>query len=155
MNPSRNSATSSDEQPPVGETISTSLSNFTSDLSTLVDLQTELLKIELRQWLAQAAGRAVIVGVSLILALAATPLLLASLALWLQDAAKLSLAAALAMVGGGAIVVAGALGAFAVNRLRGEAAPFPRFRRELHNNIHWLGQIVGRQRPGAAPAPRS
>jgi hypothetical protein len=118
--------------------------HLTRDVVTLVELQSQLLKVDLRNWLKNSlVPGVVLLAVSSLIALASLPLLLLSLAYYLARATELSLAASLLIVGGGGVLVAlltALAGWLAVRRGRGA---FERFRVELEQNVAWLKQVLG------------
>lgn len=113
------------------------------DVVALAELQTELLHVELRQWLDQCSGPALRWGAAAVAAAAGgLPLVLLAAAHTLAQATELSLAAALAAVGGAALALSAICGAVSWRRLRCGRGAFARFRRELARNVRWLADLL-------------
>jgi hypothetical protein len=136
--------------------------HLTRDVITLVELQSQLLKVDLRNWLKMSLVPGIaLFAVGSLIALASLPLLLLSGAHYLAEAAAISLAASLLIVGGGGVLVAlliALTGWLAIRRGRGA---FERFRVELEQNVAWLKQVLGspietaeQLEPAAAYKPR-
>jgi hypothetical protein len=114
------------------------------DVVTLVELQSELLKVDLRNWLGASAAPAVILSaIAAIFALGSFPVLLLSLAYYLVEAAAMSLPLALLAAGGAGLLLAILFGLFAWAAARRGRNAFTRFRVELASNLAWLKQVLG------------
>ena len=132
------------------------------DIVTLVELQSELLKVDLRNWLGASVTPALILGaLAAIFALGSLPVLLLSLAYYLVEVADVSLTLALLAAGGAGLLLAILLGLVACVAARRGRNAFTRFRVELASNIAWLKRVLGHPvetaenlTPPAAPRPR-
>lgn len=114
------------------------------DIVTLLELQSQLLKVDLRNWLkGSLAPGVVILATAGLLAIASLPLLLFSLAYYVAGSTELGLAASLLIVGGGGLLIAlvAMLAGWAAIRRGGVA--FERFQVELSQNVAWLKQVLG------------
>lgn len=121
------------------------VSHLARDVITLMELQSELLQVDLRNWLRTCVTPTIVGAViAAVAALASLPLFLLSMAYYLVQLAHLTMASALLVAAcvGLLIAAAGAIVAFSAAK-RGRGA-FARFRIEFARNIRWLKQVLGR-----------
>jgi hypothetical protein len=121
-----------------------------SDVITLMELQTELLQADLRQWTQTMVKAVVALVVAMVLLLASMPILLMSLGYFINEAADLSMAVSMLIAAGIAILVAAISAATGVWMLKREKKVLPRFRSELKQNIAWLKHVL-KSRSDVAP----
>jgi hypothetical protein len=128
------------------------VSQLGSDVITLVELQTELLQVDLREW-AQGFVKSVVAMVAaLVLLLSSLPVLLISLGYFINQMSDLSLAASMLIAAGVGILVGAILAGVGVWLLKREQGMLHRFRRELKHNVAWLKQVLSNP-TGATAAP--
>jgi len=130
------------------------VSHFAKDVAALAELQAELLKVELRDWVRSCLAPVVVLAiVAATLSLASLPLLLFSLAYCLNEFAGLSMALS-TLIASGVGLVAAAICLFAAWRvLKGQRGAFTRFKVELVRNTRWLKQMLTRPRSVADDEP--
>lgn len=136
--------------------------HLASDIVTLAELQSELLKVDLRNWLGGSVAPALILGATAaVFALGSLPVLLLSMAYYLVEATDMSLPLAMLTASGAGLILAIFLGLFAWVAARRGRNAFDRFGVELKSNLAWLKQVLGRPvetaenlTPPAAPRPR-
>jgi uncharacterized membrane protein YqjE len=129
-----------------------SVSHLGSDIITLVELQTALLQVDLRDWSRGMVKAAIALVAALAFLLASTPVLVLSLGYYLNSATELSLAASMLVAAGIGLVAAGAFAAVGVWMLKRDQTRFQRFKGELKQNISWLKQVL--TNPAEADSPR-
>jgi hypothetical protein len=129
---------------PAGE-IRHGVSQVLRDMVTLGELQTELLQVDLRNFLtAHVVPTLIFSAVAAIAALASLPILLASLAYYLVEVANLTVASAFLAAAGVGLVIAAICGSIAWQRFKSQGNAFARSRIELARNVRWLKQVLGR-----------
>ena len=139
------------------------LGGLLHDVTTLAELQVELLKLDATAASRRAVLPASLIGAAVVLALSAVPLLLVALAQLLRDQAQwpAALATLTALLTG--LVIAGILGWVGYRGLQRTLEPLARSRDELNRNIAWLKTALQRQevqeqttaRQAAAARPNS
>ena len=127
-------------RPEVG--VKESVNALTGDCGTLLELQGQLFQIELAEWVSGVRRPVAALVGGAMFAVAAVLFLLSSCAASLYLNAKMSLPAALASVGGVALLAAVCLGAVAWRGVKATEAPLPRSRHELRRNLEWLASAV-------------
>jgi hypothetical protein len=121
------------------------VSQVLRDVVTLGELQTELLQVDLRNFLTTHVIPTVVLGVvAIVSALASLPILLASLAYFLVEVANLTVASAFLAAAGVGLLVAAICGGIAWQRFHSQRDAFARSRIELARNVRWLKQVLGR-----------
>jgi uncharacterized membrane protein YqjE len=129
--------------PPPSAEIRHGVRQLARDVVTLAELQTDLLNVELRDWLRSSAAPTLLLSVAAVgFAAASMPLLLLSLAYYLRNSAGLSTAAAMLSASGAGLLVAGICGAAAWRFGHRSASAFARTRVELARNVRWLKQVL-------------
>jgi hypothetical protein len=129
---------------PAGE-IRHGVSQVLRDMVTLGELQTELLQVDLRNFLtAHVVPTLIFSAAAAIAALASLPILLASLAYYLVEVANLTVASAFLAAAGVGLVIAAICGSIAWQRFKSQSNAFARSRIELARNVRWLKQVLGR-----------
>jgi hypothetical protein len=129
---------------PAGE-IRHGVSQVLRDMVTLGELQTELLQVDLRNFLtAHIVPTLIFSAVAAVAALASLPILLASLAYYLVEVANLTVASAFLAAAGVGLAVGAICGGIAWQRLKSQSSAFARSRIELARNVRWLKQVLGR-----------
>ncbi len=113
-----------------------------NNVFTLATLQARLAAMDLREMVGQVIPAAVSVALLIPLYFAGFTALVFGLAYWVSASLQLPLAAALAIVGSLAIVLAAILAFFAWRRFSASLTTFRRSREELDRNVAWLGTIV-------------
>jgi uncharacterized membrane-anchored protein len=114
------------------------VSQLGSDVITLVELQTELLQVDLREW---ATG------------FVRSPVLLISVGYFISQASDLSLGVSMLIAAGIGILVAAVFAGLGVWMLRREQGMLHRFRRELKHNITWLKHVLSSPAETTAARP--
>jgi hypothetical protein len=129
------------------------VSQLSSDVITLVELQAELLQVDLREW-AQGFAKSVVAMVAgLVVLLASMPVLLLSIGYFIAQESDLSLGVSMLIAAGIGILVAGILAGVGVWLLKREQGMLHRFRRELKHNIAWLKQVLSNPTETTAATP--
>lgn len=118
------------------------------DAATLVELQTQLLALDLKQAAGRAVAPVVLAMLGLLLLQAAFPVALVGGGFLLVEAG-LAPAWAFLIAAGTALLTAAVLGLFAWRRLRGSLSSFSRSRFEFARNFRWVKQVL-KQRGAAA-----
>jgi uncharacterized membrane protein YqjE len=124
-----------------------SVSRLGSDVLTLLELQTELLQVDLKEWMAGFVKSMIAIAVGLVLALASLPVLIAAFGYFLNDVTSLSLWVSLLIAGLCGIVIAGVVAGLGLWLLKRKQGMLPRFRTELRHNVRWLKQVLSRPTP--------
>ena len=119
-----------------------SLSHLGSDVITLVELQTALFQVDLREWSRGVVKSAIALVGALAFLAASAPILFISLGYYINEATDLSLALSMLIAAATGIVLAGICAAVAVWLLKREQGVFHRFRTELKQNVSWLKQVL-------------
>jgi hypothetical protein len=133
-----------DTASPTGD-IRHGVSQVLRDMVTLGELQSELLQVDLRNFLTAHVIPTIVLGtVAIIAALASLPILLASLAYYLVEVANLTVASAFLAAAGVGLVIAAICGGIAWQRFKSQSNAFARSRIELARNVRWLKQVLGR-----------
>lgn len=118
--------------------------HLTHDIVTLVELQSQLLKVDLRNWLNESLVPGVLIlSAAGLVAMACLPLLLFSLAYYIAGSTELGLAASLLIVGGSGLLIALIAGVAGWAAIRRGSTAFDRFQVELSQNLAWLKQVLG------------
>jgi hypothetical protein len=140
----RNSTATNDGSTPSG-VMRHGVSHLAKDVAALAELQAELLKVELRDWLQKCLTPVVVLAVvSAIAALASLPVLLMSLAYCLNEFAGLSMALSALIAGAVGLAIAAACLFAAWRVLKRQRGAFTRFKVELVRNTRWLKQVLTR-----------
>ncbi len=135
---------SSDDRGPAGN-----VRQLGSDVLTLAELQADLLQADLREWAgAFTKGVAALVA-ALVVLLSSMPVLLIGLGYYLDEAADLSLPAAMFVAAGVGVALAVAAAGIGVWLIKREQPPLRRFRSELRHNVRWLKRVL--THPTTAP----
>jgi hypothetical protein len=114
------------------------------DVVTLLELQSQLLKVDFRNWLRKSLVPGIIVlAAAALVALASLPVLLFSLAYFLAESTELGLATSLLIAGGGGVLVAVVVALLGWLTIRRGSGAFERFRAELTQNVAWFKQVLG------------
>jgi uncharacterized integral membrane protein len=129
------------------------VSQLGSDVITLVELQTELLQVDLREWATGFVRSVVAMIAALVLLLASTPVLLISVGYFISQASDLSLGVSMLIAAGIGILVAAVFAGLGVWMLRREQGMLHRFRRELKHNITWLKHVLSSPAETTAARP--
>lgn len=113
------------------------------DVVTLAELQTNLLQVELRQWLSLFAAPTLIFALmACVVGVSSVAVLLVSLAYYLAEAAQLSMAAATLISGSLGLLIAAVCAVLAWRRALRCGSSFERSRVELASNIRWLKHVL-------------
>jgi hypothetical protein len=126
------------------------LAEFGNDFATLAELQAKLAAIDLKESAGRAAVPAGLLAGALVLLLGSVPVLLIGVAELIVRFTSIGHDLALLLTAGGAIVVAGAIGALAAPRLRKSFESLQRSREELARNVSWIKTVLtysGRSTP--------
>jgi len=121
-----------------------SVGRLGSDVLTLMELQTELLQLDLKQWMSGFVKSMIAISVGLVLALASLPVLMAAFGYFLNDMTSLSLAASMLIAGLTGVVIAAAAVGLGIWLLKREKGMLHRFKTELRHNVRWLRQVLSR-----------
>jgi hypothetical protein len=121
-----------------------SVSRLGSDVLTLMELQTELLQVDLKQWMSGFVRSMIAITVGLLLALASLPVLIAAFGYFLNDVAGLSMAASMLIAGLSGVVIAAAVVGVGIWLLKREKGMLHRFKTELRHNVRWLKHVLSR-----------
>jgi hypothetical protein len=133
-----------DSASPTGE-IRHGVTQVLRDVVTLGELQTELLQVDLRNFLTAHVIPTVVLGVvAIIAALASLPILLASLAYYLVEVANLTIASAFLAAAGVGMLIMAICGGLAWQRFHSQRDALARSRIELARNVRWLKKVLGR-----------
>ncbi len=128
--------TATDHKPSEQASVRQSAGRVVSDLVALAELQWELFRSDARQCASRLMLAAALAGAGLVLLLAAIPIALAALALllatWMPYAGAFALAALLALI------VAGLLVLSARDWLRNIAGAFASSREEFVHSLEWI-----------------
>lgn len=127
-----------------------SIRQLSSDVITLAELQTELLKVDLKDW-SKSIIRAIIAGAAaLVILLASLPVLLISLGYFLEQWTELSRGASMLIAAGAGLLVAAICGGIALWSLKRDQSVLQRFSEELRKNVRWLKEVLSN--PSSADA---
>lgn len=119
-----------------------SIRQLSSDVITLAELQTELLKVDLKDW-SKSIIRACVAGAAaLVILLASLPVLLISLGYFLEQWTELSLGASMLAAAGVGVLIAAICGSIALWSLKRDQTILQRFSEELRKNIRWLKEVL-------------
>ncbi len=121
------------------------LSGLLHDVTTLAELQAELLKLDAQDAARRAVLPAALIGAAVVFALSTVPLLLLVVAQLLRDQAEwpAALATFVALLIG--LLIAGVCGWLGFRGVRRMLEPLDRSRDELSRNIAWLKTALQRQ----------
>jgi len=112
------------------------------DVVELVELQTDLLKVDAKDWTKRLILPIVLICAAIGVGIGCIPILLGSLAealvVWLNIGRSL----ALLIAGAVGLLVTAICGAIGWLRLRGSFSVFSRSREELQRNIRWLRRVL-------------
>jgi uncharacterized membrane protein YqjE len=134
------------------ESVVGGISEFASDVSTLLELQAKLLALDLNECVARTTTPVIVATVSLAFLFASLPVILAGLALVLAAFLKLSIGWTLVLTGLVVLVVSGGLVYGASARLRLSLDCLRRSREELVRNLSWLRTVLVHS--GRSKSPR-
>ena len=118
------------------------MAELAQDIVALFELQTELLKIELQQWLRSVVASLGLLLAAIVVGLAAVPVLLLSLAYFLSEVAGWSLGLSLLVVGLAGLTIAVAALSVGLRRLQNGANQLSRSREELARNVRWIKSML-------------
>ena len=135
-----NESTTSTTLPP--PSVSHGLSQLGSDVMTLMELQAELLKVDLREWFRSCVGALLLLAVALTVSLASLPVLMFSLAYTLNDVADISMPLALLIAGGAGLLIAVISTLVALRLMKRDASILSRSAAELRRNVRWLKAVL-------------
>ncbi len=125
-----------------GRVLGRSVSHLGSDIITLVELQTALFQVDLRDWSRGMVKAAIALVAALAFLLASTPILFISLGYFINESTELSLSVSMLIAAGVGLLVAGICAAIGVWMLKRDQSVFHRFKGELKQNINWLKQVM-------------
>jgi len=114
------------------------------DVLELAELQTELLKVDARDWVKRLVLPIVLVAVALAAAVGCIPILLLSLARLLYELIDMPFSLALLISGVVGLFIAVVCGLVGWKRLSGSVSVFGRSREELQRNIRWIKRVLHR-----------
>jgi len=112
------------------------------DVLELVELQTDLLKVDARDWTTRLVLPIVLICLAIGVGVGCIPILLASLAQALVAWLNISQALALLIAGAVGLALTAIFGVVGWLRLRGSFSVFSRSREELQRNIRWLRRVL-------------
>jgi hypothetical protein len=135
-----------DERSPDVARVGGDIGELVENISTLVELQAQLLSVDLKSMVQRAIAPAVLGVVGLVLLLGTIPVLLSGIGWLLVEEAGWSTGPALLAVAGIAIVVAAAMCVAAALLLKNITSAFDRSRAELTENIRWIKAAFNRRR---------
>lgn len=119
-----------------------SVSHLGSDIITLVELQTALFQVDLRDWSRGMVKAAVALVMALALVLASAPILFIALGYFLNEVTELSLAASMLLAAAIGLITAGVCAGLGWWMLKRDESRFSRFKGELKQNISWLKHVL-------------
>lgn len=119
-----------------------SLTEFGNDVATLIELQTRLAVLDLKESSAKAKVPSGMTVLAIALALAALPVALLGAADLLATAMDWTPGASRLVVALVAVVVAGVLGYLGIKGLSSSFQSFQRTREELTRNISWIRTVI-------------
>jgi Putative Actinobacterial Holin-X, holin superfamily III len=129
---------------PQGRVMRQNISQLGSDVLTLMELQTELLQLDLREWTRGMVKSAVAIAVALVLLLATAPVLLISLGYFINDMTDLSMTVSMLIAAGAGILLAAIAAGLGMWMLKRDKGMLRRFSPELKRNVRWLKQVMSR-----------
>jgi len=112
------------------------------DVLELVELQTDLLKVDAADWTKRLILPLVLIAAAVGLGIGCIPILLSSLAEALVAWLHINQALALLIAGAVGLVLTAICGLTGWLRLRGSFMVFSRSREELQRNIRWLRRVL-------------
>jgi len=112
------------------------------DVLELVELQTDLLKVDAKDWTKRLILPIVLICAAVVVGIGCVPILLASLGLALVEWLKISYALAALIAGAIGVLLTIACGLIGWLRLRGSFGVFGRSREELQRNVRWLKRVL-------------
>ena len=124
--------------------------HLASDVVTLIELQVELLKVDLKEWARGMIWPGILAVFAVVSALAAMPVFLFGLAYLLHDRTDLTLWGALLIASGVGLVLSVALILLAVLLLKRDVKILGRSANELSRNVRWLKEVLTSATPAAA-----
>jgi uncharacterized integral membrane protein len=132
------------------EGVRNGVSGLLHDVTSLAELQFELLKVDAATASRKAAVPAVLIGSAVVLGLSTIPLVLLAIAQVFRDQAGWppALATLTAVLIG--LVLAGVVGTLGYFGIRRAVEPLDRSRDELNRNIAWLKNALRRHSAGPA-----
>jgi uncharacterized membrane protein YqjE len=125
-----------------GRVLGRSVSHLGSDIITLVELQTALFQVDLRDWSRGMVKAAIALVAALAFLLASTPILFISLGYVINETTELSLSASMLIAAACGLLVAGVSAVIGVWMLKRDQSVFHRFKGELKQNVDWLKQML-------------
>ncbi|HEX6961469.1 MAG TPA: phage holin family protein [Lacipirellula sp.] len=118
------------------------ISQFGSDVITLVELQAELLQVDVRDWAKGFVKSVVALVAALVILLASLPVLLISLGYFIREMSDWPLSASMLIAAGVGILLAAILGGVGAWMLKRDHGMLHNFTTELKKNIAWLKQVI-------------
>lgn len=134
-----------ERSPDVGR-VGGDIGELVENISTLAELQFQLLSIDLKSMAQRAIFPAVLCVVGLVLLLGSIPVLLSGVGWLLVEEAGWSTGAALLTVAGVAIAIAIALSVTGALLIKNITSALDRTRAELTENIRWIKAAFNRRR---------
>jgi hypothetical protein len=122
--------------------VAQNMSELAHDVVTLIELQTQLVKEELSGWTRSMVTPLVLLVIGVVLGLSCLPIALLCLAHVLVEFAGLSQATSLLITVLIGYLVAVAVAALGVYRLRRSLHPLQRSREEFTRNISWIKRVL-------------
>ncbi len=119
-----------------------SLTEFGNDIATLIELQTKLAMIDLKESSAKAMVPSGMAALGIVLALAALPVALLGAADLLANAMTWSPGTSRLVVALVSVAVAGVLAFLGIKGLSASLQSFQRTREELTRNIQWIRTVI-------------
>lgn len=126
------------------------LRHLAGDVVTLLELQVELLKVDVKEWARGMVLPGILAVFAVVSALAAMPVFLFGLAYLLREKTELTLWAALLIASGVGIGLAIALILTAVLLLKRDVKVLGRSAAELSRNVRWLKEVLTNPTPATA-----
>lgn len=140
--------TTANDSPAPARSMSRSVRQLGSDVITLMELQTELLQVDVREWVQSFIRPLVALIAAAIILLATAPVALVSLGYLLAATTELPLWGAMMTAAGVGLGLAAISAGFGVWLLKRDRRMLHRFSTELRKNIHWLKETLR-----SSPAP--
>jgi hypothetical protein len=118
------------------------LTELSSDVASLAELQGKLFLNETKSWTQRAALPAGLVACAVVFLVGGLPVLLFGVAEWITSTFHISRAGAFMVTGCGALILAAGLAAFGFQRFQRSLEAFRYSREELNRNIAWLKTVI-------------
>jgi hypothetical protein len=131
--------------PPVA--VARTLNCLAHDVVELAELQGAMFKFEMQGWWKKLIAPAMLLVISVVIAMGCVPVLLFGLAYGLSEATSLSMAVSLLIVAASSLVVAVILGLVGWSLLKACSSPFSQSTRELSQNLRWIKATLKHSAP--------